>query len=74
MSELKPIEELTFREAMRELEGIVAELEGGTLELEDSLVRYERGVKLLTQLQGRLSSAQQKVEQLMGEIEGEPEA
>ena len=68
--QLKPVEELTFREAMAELDGIVEMLEGNTLELEESLVRYERGIALLTSLQRRLSAAEQKVEVLMGELSG----
>ncbi|NGM16663.1 exodeoxyribonuclease VII small subunit [Xiamenia xianingshaonis] len=64
----KPIEDLTFREAMDELDAIVALLESNTLELEDSLARYERGVALLQSLQKRLSTAQQKVDVLMGEL------
>lgn len=66
-----PVEELTFRQAMAELEGIVSVLEGNTLELEDSLKSYERGVALLTALQGRLTQAQQKVDVLMGELTSE---
>lgn len=65
---LKPVEELSFREAMAELDGIVGVLESNTLELEDSLKSYERGVALLAALQGRLSEAQQKVDVLMGEL------
>ncbi|MEG0376056.1 MAG: exodeoxyribonuclease VII small subunit [Raoultibacter sp.] len=68
-STMKPIEEMTFREAMAELEGIVGVLEGNTLELEDSLKSYERGVALLGALRGRLNDAQQKVDVLMGELE-----
>lgn len=67
----KPIEQLTFREAMAELDGIVGTLESNTLELEDSLEKYERGVALLRALQGRLSDAQQKVDVLMGQLEPE---
>lgn len=67
----KPVEELTFREAMAELDRIVSLLEGNTLELEDSLKSYERGVSLLAALQKRLSDAEQKVEVLMGELSGE---
>ena len=59
-TELRPIEELTFREAMAELDGIVGVLE--------SLRSYERGVALLAALQGRLAEAQQKVDVLMGEL------
>lgn len=64
----KPIEELTFREAMAELDGIVGVLESNSLELEDSLASYERGVALLGALQSRLTDAQQKVDVLMGEL------
>ena len=65
----KPIEELTFREAMAELERTVAALEGNTLELEESLARYERGVALVRALRGRLDDAQQRIEVLMGELD-----
>lgn len=65
----KPVEEMTFREAMTELNGIVAALESNTLELEESLVRYERGIALLAYLKGSLDKAQQKVDVLMGQLE-----
>ena len=69
--EKRPIEELTFREAMAELDAIVGLLESNSLELEDSLENYERGVALLASLSKRLSAAEQKVEVLMGELSGE---
>lgn len=72
-NELKPIDELSFREAMTELDQIVNQLEGNTLELEASLQLYERGVALLAALQKRLGDAEQKVTQLMGELSGEKE-
>lgn len=64
-------EEMAFGEALKELEGIVAALEGGQLELEESLARYERGVTLLRALQAKLADAQQKVTALIGELETE---
>lgn len=64
-------EDLSFGDAIDELEGIVAALEGGQLELEDSLTRYERGVSLLRALQSKLADAQQKVTVLIGELESE---
>lgn len=64
----RPVEEMTFREAMAELEGIVGVLEANTLELEESLASYERGVALLRALQGRLADARQRVEVHMGEL------
>ena len=68
-----PVEELTFRQAMAELEGIVSVLESGTLELEDSQKSYERGVSLLGSLQRRLGAAEQQVEVLMGELSEAPD-
>lgn len=70
-SEQKPVEELTFREAMAELDGIVGKLESNTLELEDSLEGFERGVVLLRDLRARLTNAQQQVDVRMGELSGE---
>lgn len=64
---------LTFQEAMDELDGIVASLESNTLELEESLKRYERGVALLSSLQSRLTQARQQVDVLMGKLEQAPE-
>jgi exodeoxyribonuclease VII small subunit len=64
-------DDLTFGSALAELDQIVAALEGGQLELEDSLGRYERGVSLLRALQAKLADAQQKVTMLIGEIESE---
>lgn len=62
-------EDLSFGDALSELDAIVAALESGQLELEDSLTRYERGVALLRALQTRLTEAQQKVTMLVGELE-----
>lgn len=61
--------EPTFREGMDELGRIVAALESNTLELEESLKQYERGIALLRLLRGRLDAAQQRVDVLMGELE-----
>ena len=66
---MQPAADLSFGEALGELERIVSGLESGTLELEESLERYERGVALLRSLQGRLAEAQQKVTMLLGELE-----
>lgn len=65
------ITEMSFGDALGELESIVVALEGGQLELEESLSRYQRGVELLQALQAKLADAQQKVTALIGELEGE---
>lgn len=66
-----PPEEMTFSEALEELECIVAALESGQTDLEDSLARYERGVALLRSCRARLAEAEQRVTMLMGELEEE---
>lgn len=63
--------DMAFGEALAELESIVKALEGGQLELEESLVRYERGVALLRALQTKLADAQQRVTMLIGELEAD---
>ncbi|MBQ3386030.1 MAG: exodeoxyribonuclease VII small subunit [Eggerthellaceae bacterium] len=63
-----PVEDLSFRAAMVELDGILLQLEGNSLELEESLLAYERGVSLLRALQAKLAMAQQTIDVLMGEL------
>jgi exodeoxyribonuclease VII small subunit len=65
------LDELSFEAALAELDQVVAALEGGQLELEESIERYQRGVGLLRSLQGKLADAQQKVTMLVGELEAE---
>lgn len=65
----KSVEELTFKESLTEVEGIVRGLESNQIEFEESIESYERGVKLIADLQHRLDGAQQKITVLMGELE-----
>src|SRR5262245_51529013 len=62
-SKLKPREdELNFEGAMDRLEKIVEQMESGKLPLEDLIVRYEEGMKLVKTCQERLANAEQKIE------------
>lgn len=70
MADEKNIKDLSFREAMTELNQTVELLEGDTLELEESLEKYKYGVELLSHLKAQLDNAQVQVEELMGKIEG----
>ncbi len=54
--------ELSFEKAMERLEAIVEEMESGKMQLEDLLVRYEEGMKLVNVCQERLARAEQKIE------------
>jgi exodeoxyribonuclease VII small subunit len=56
--------ELTFEEARRELERIVAQLETGQAGLEDAVALWERGEELYRLCLGKLDAAQGKVEEL----------
>lgn len=57
--------ELTFEQAFQQLEGVVQELESGTLPLEESLRLFERGMHLARLCEGKLDNAEQKVSQLV---------
>ena len=62
-SKLKPREaDLNFEAAMDRLEKIVEQMESGKLPLEDLIVRYEEGMKLVKTCQERLANAEQKIE------------
>src|SRR5262245_30980970 len=61
----------SFEEALARLDAIVGELEGNTLSLEQSIARYEEGVKLSRRLTQTLDRAEKRIERLT-EIGGEP--
>jgi exodeoxyribonuclease VII small subunit len=61
---VEPDQALGFEAALAELEGIVAQMEGGELSLEQSLAAYRRGAQLLQLCQGVLKDAQQQVKVL----------
>jgi exodeoxyribonuclease VII small subunit len=63
----KPVEELSYEEALNELEGIVESLEDGQSQLEESMKLFERGQALVTHCGALLESAQLKVQKLAGE-------
>ncbi len=57
--------ELKFEEMMKNLEAIVNDLESGEMPLDESLKKYEDGVKLLRQCRKRLDETKRKVEILV---------
>lgn len=66
--------ELTFEDALRQLEKIVAELESGQAPLEKSLELYQRGAELKALCEARLEAARLQVEKISlsktGAVEG----
>ena len=61
----KPVEELSFEDALKELEGIVSRLEQGQVDLEDSIAMYERGQRLKTHCDGKLKAAESRLEKIV---------
>ena len=61
--------DLSFEQALSELESLVETLEKGELSLEQSLQSFERGVTLTRSCQQALKEAEQKVRILSGESE-----
>ena len=63
----KTVEELTYEEALAELEGIVDLLEGEQNPLEDAMKLFERGQSLVVRCGALLESARLKVQKLAGD-------
>lgn len=63
---------MSFETAMADLEQIVAKLEKGDVELEESIAIYERGEALRTHCDGLLKKAETKVEKITLNADGKP--
>ena len=55
---------MTFETALTELETIVKKLETGDVDLEQSIVLYERGTQLKAHCESKLATAKEKVEKI----------
>lgn len=55
------MEDLNFEESMDKLEKIANELESGNLNLEESLVKFEEGMKLSKKCNEIIESAEKKI-------------
>lgn len=64
--------EVNFETAMDRLEAIVDEMESGKMMLEELIVRYEEGMKLVKTCQERLASAEQRIEIITRNHAGKP--
>ena len=61
----KPVGEMSFEAALKELETIVARLEQGEVDLEDSIALYERGQALKVHCEAKLKSAEGRLEKIV---------
>jgi exodeoxyribonuclease VII small subunit len=62
------VDELSYEQALAELEEIVASLEANKLPLEESMKLYERGQALTKRCLELLDNAELRVRQLSGEM------
>jgi exodeoxyribonuclease VII small subunit len=63
--EATAIDALSFEAALKELEGIVARLEQGQVDLEDSIALYERGQALKSHCESKLKAAEGRLEKIV---------
>ncbi len=68
----RPVSELSFEDALRELEQVVGRLERGDVPLEDSIALYERGAALKARCEAKLAEAEEKVAKITLNAEGQP--
>lgn len=64
--------EMTFEQAIAELEKVVNQLDRGDVPLEESIRLYERGAALKARCETKLKEAEEKVEQITLDADGRP--
>jgi len=65
--------EMKFEDALKKLEKIVDDLEGGELSLDEAMEKYEEGIKLARLCEKKLEVAKKKVEILLKAEDGSVE-
>ena len=69
---LKSMVDVTFEEALKELEAITESLERGETSLDDAIAAFEQGTRLKSHCQSRLEEARMKVERIKLPATGNP--
>ncbi len=64
------LSQLSFEDALAELEKIVRGLEGGQQKLEDAIVSYERGAALRRHCEAKLAQAEARVQAIVERADG----
>jgi len=67
-------DELTFEQAIEQLEQLIEKIESGEVGLEQSLKHYEQGTELIKRCRSILDSAEQRVAELTESETGELQA
>lgn len=72
MADTDNISELSFEDALKRLETIVARLESGDAALDESIELYAEGDRLRAQCEARLQAAQARIETITLGPDGRP--
>ncbi len=67
-----PVDQMTFEQAMKELEAVVGQLERGDVALDQSIALYERGAALKKRCEDELKRAEEKVAAITLDAGGQP--
>ena len=67
------LSQLSFEDALAELEKIVRGLEGGQQKLEDAIASYERGAGLRRHCEAKLAQAETRVQAIVERADGTPD-
>ncbi|WP_171233936.1 exodeoxyribonuclease VII small subunit [Ruegeria sp. HKCCA4812] len=67
-----PVDQMTFEQAMKELEAVVGQLERGDVALDQSIALYERGAELKKRCEEELKRAEEKVAAITLDASGQP--
>lgn len=67
-------QEIPYEQLIEQLEGIVDQIEGGELGLEDSIKGYEQGIELVKRARSILDRAEQRITELNADTLPDSEA
>lgn len=67
-----PVSEMSFEQAMTELEQVLGQLERGDVALDESIALYERGAALKKRCEEKLKEAEEKVAAITLDGDGTP--
>ena len=66
----RDIASMSFEDALKELEGIVKQLEQGQVKLDEAITAYERGALLKKHCEQKLAEAKMKVDKIVFSSDG----
>ncbi|MBQ2261935.1 MAG: exodeoxyribonuclease VII small subunit [Loktanella sp.] len=69
---MSDVDQMSFEDAIKELEVVVGQLERGDVALDQSIALYERGAKLKALCEAKLKEAEEKVARITLGENGQP--